>query len=160
MFGQKKAFDYAIGVLALLLILLPGYLLMQYWSDLPERLPMHYNFRGEPDSYGSKSSILFLPLIGVSLFIMMTFVALNPQSMNLPVKVTDENREQVYAQGVRFVHILRLLISVLFAYLFWGTISVGMGWKSQLDSRVLFGFLGLLAVTMIWFFAGLKVKQK
>lgn len=158
MFGQKTAFDYAIGVTALLLLLLQGYLLMQYWSDLPERLPMHYNFRGEPDSYGSKASILFLPLIGVALFVMMTFVALNPQSMNLPVKVTDENREQVYAQGVRFVHILRFLITCLFTYLLWGTINVGMGWQSQLDNRVLFGFLGLLAVTMIWFFAGVAKK--
>lgn len=158
MFGQKTAFDYTIGGLAFLLILLQGYLLLQYWSDLPERLPMHYNFRGEPDSYGSKLSILFLPLIGVGLFVMMTFVAMNPQSMNLPVKVTDENREQVYAQGVRFVHVLRLLISVLFAYLLWGTISVGMGWESKLDNRVLFGFLGLLAATMIWFFNGFTKK--
>lgn len=158
MFGQKTAFDYAIGVTALLLLLLQAYLLMQYWAELPERLPTHYNFRGEPDAYGSKASVLFLPLLGIGLFVMMTFVALNPQSMNLPVKVTDENREQVYAQGVRFIHILRLLITILFTYLFWGTISVGLGWQSQLDNRVLFGFLGLLAVTMIWFFAGVSKK--
>lgn len=158
MFGQKTAFDYAIGLLALLLLGLQVYLIIQYWADLPERLPTHYNFRGEPDDYGSKTSILSLPLIGLGLFVMMTFVALNPQSMNMPVRVTDENREQVYAKGVRFVHILRFLISFLFAYLLWGTISVGMGWQSQLDNRALVGFLGLLAVTMIWFFIGVSKK--
>lgn len=158
MFGQKTAFDYAIGLVALLLLVLQVYLIIQYWPDLPERLPTHYNFRGEPDDYGSKTSILFLPLIGLGLFVMMTFVALNPHTMNMPVRVTDENREQVYAQGVRFVHILRFLISFLFAYLLWGTISVGMGWQSQLDNRALIGFLGLLAVTMIWFFIGVSKK--
>ncbi|WP_373550614.1 DUF1648 domain-containing protein [Haliscomenobacter sp.] len=158
MFGQKTAFDYTIGIMALLLMCLQVYLVVQYWPDLPERLPTHYNFQGKPDAYGAKSSILFLPLLGVGIFVMTTVVAMYPQSMNLPVKVTDENREQLYAKGTRFVHILRFLISVLFAYILWGTIGVGLGWQNQLDNRILIGFLGLMALTMLWFFVG-KAKK-
>lgn len=160
MFGQKTAFDYLIGLLALLLVLLQVYLVFQHWQFLPERIPTHYNFAGEPDAHGSKTTLLFLPLIGAGLFVMLTVVGLNPQSMNLPVKVTEENRELVYAQAVRFIHFLRLLIGVLFGYLIWGTIQVGLAKQTQLDSRILFGFLGIMGLGMVWFFARIPKRIK
>jgi uncharacterized membrane protein len=160
MFGQKTAFDYLVGLFALGLVLLQVYLVFQHWQFLPERIPTHYNFAGVPDAHGSKTTLLFLPLIGAGLFVMLTVVGLNPQSMNLPVKVTEENRELVYAQAVRFIHFLRLLIGVLFGYLIWGTIQVGMGNQAQLDSRILFGLLGVLGLVMVWFFARIPKRNK
>ena len=160
MFGQKTSFDYLIGLLAIGLVLLQVYLVFQYWQLLPERIPTHYNITGEPDAYGAKTTLLFLPLIGVGLFVMLSVVALNPQNMNLPVKVTEENRELVYAQAVRFIHFLRLLIGFLFGYLIWGTIQVGLGKQTHLDSRILFGFLGVLALGLIWFFVRIPNRNK
>jgi uncharacterized membrane protein len=160
MFGQKTAFDYLIGLLALGLVLLQVYLVFQYWQLLPERIPTHYNFAGVPDAHGAKTTLLFLPLIGAGLFVMLTVVGLNPQSMNLPVKVTEENRASVYAQAVRFIHFLRLLIGVLFGYLIWGTIQVGLGKQTELDSRILFGLLGVLGLGMVWFFARIPKRNK
>lgn len=160
MFGQKTAIDYLIGLLALGLVLLQVYLIFQHWQVLPERIPTHYNFAGKPDAYGSKTTLLFLPLIGAGLFILLTVVGLNPQSMNLPVKVTEENRELVYTQAIRFIHFLRLLIGILFGYLIWGTIQVGMGKQTQLDSWILYGFLGALGLVMIWFFAHIPKRNK
>lgn len=158
MFGQKTAFDYAIGSLALLFVLAQVYLLLQYWSVLPDRLPTHYNFSGQPDAYGGKWSLLLILGISASLFVLMTVVALRPQVMNLPVSVTAENQEMVYGTAIRFVHLLRLLMGALFFYLLWGTIQVGLGKQTQLDNRFLFVLLGTLAVLLLWFL--IRVSRK
>ena len=53
-----------------------------------------------------------------------------------------------------------MLIGVLFGYLIWGTIQVGLGKQNQLDSRILFGLLGVLGVVMIWYFARIPKRNK
>ncbi|WP_455822827.1 DUF1648 domain-containing protein [Clostridium butyricum] len=37
------------------------------WKNSSDRVPMHYNFNGEVDTYGSKSSMLILLFIDVML---------------------------------------------------------------------------------------------
>lgn len=34
------------------------------WSKIPEEIPTHYNFAGEADAFGSKTSVLIPSLIG------------------------------------------------------------------------------------------------
>lgn len=41
--------------------ILPFIYLAYIWNDLPEQVPMHWNFAGEIDRYGSKSGLLILP---------------------------------------------------------------------------------------------------
>ncbi|AEE48052.1 DUF1648 domain-containing protein [Haliscomenobacter hydrossis] len=160
MFGQKTPFDYLIGFLALAFLLIQIILPVLYWDQLPERLPVHFNFRGDPDRFGNKLSLFLLPAIGIGLFILLTVIGRNPQAMNHPVKISDENRDRVYRTGVQFVHILRMLIGALFAYMLWGIIQVGLGGHYQLDIRVVYGFLGGTMLAMVWFFINVSKKDK
>ena len=160
MFGQKTAFDYLIGFLALALLLCQILLPVWYWDQLPERLPVHYGFNGEADRFGSKMSLLLLPVVGLGIFILLTVVGRNPQAMNLPVRVTDENRERVYRAGIQFIYILRVVTAALFAYLIWGTIQVGLGAQPQLDVRILYGLLSGTTLGLVWFFINVSKKDK
>ncbi|MBK9492648.1 MAG: DUF1648 domain-containing protein [Haliscomenobacter sp.] len=54
MFGQKTAFDYLLGFLALAFLLCQILLPVLYLDQLPERLPVHYGFNGEPDRFAAK----------------------------------------------------------------------------------------------------------
>jgi len=62
-----------------------------YVGDLPEKIPTHYNFKGEPDAWGSRSAIWTMPTIGGILFIFLYFINKFPQQFNFPMKITEDN---------------------------------------------------------------------
>ncbi len=42
------------------------------WNILPETKPTHFNANGKPDAWGSKSALIFSPLILTILFVGLT----------------------------------------------------------------------------------------
>lgn len=45
------------------IILLPFAYLAYIWNQLPEQVPMHWNFKGQIDRYGEKIELLLLPFL-------------------------------------------------------------------------------------------------
>lgn len=159
MFGQKTAFDYSVGIIALFLLVHQIYLLTHYWPILPEKIPTHFDFLGRPDSYGSKKILVLLPIVSVVLFILLTLVAMRPDRMNLSVKITPENQEFIYGKAVQLMHLLRLVLTFIFWYLMNGTIRVALGKQTQLDSWVLWVFIAMPLASTIWFFISISGRK-
>ena len=67
------------------------------YKTLPESLPTHFNFAGNPDGFGDRISVIFEPLISALVVIIVEIISHFPQLWNYPVKVTDENRDILYA---------------------------------------------------------------
>lgn len=54
----------------LVLTLIPIIIMVILWDTLPDQMPIHFNFKGEVDGYGSKNIFLFLtPLLYVVLLL-------------------------------------------------------------------------------------------
>ena len=53
-------------IIGLLLLIIWGFTTVHF-SDLPEQIPMHYNASGQPDAFGPKQNIWFLPLLMVGM---------------------------------------------------------------------------------------------
>lgn len=47
-----------------------------YWG-LPEQVPIHFDHRGQPDTYGHKLTVLILPFIASILFVILNRSAKN-----------------------------------------------------------------------------------
>jgi uncharacterized membrane protein len=47
----------------LAIVLLPFIYLAYIWSELPKKVPMHWNINGEVDRYGDKSELLLIPIL-------------------------------------------------------------------------------------------------
>lgn len=45
------------------IVLLPFVYLAYIWNQLPEKVPMHWNFKGEVDRYGDKIELLLIPIL-------------------------------------------------------------------------------------------------
>ena len=45
------------------LVLLPFVYLAFVWNQLPEEVPVHWNFKGEIDRYSNKTSLLLIPIL-------------------------------------------------------------------------------------------------
>lgn len=46
-----------------LAILAPGVYLISIWNRLPQQVPMHFDFQGNPDRYGSKTELVTMTII-------------------------------------------------------------------------------------------------
>jgi uncharacterized membrane protein len=115
-----------------------------HYSALPETIPSHFNSFGTPDGYGSKTSIIALPLIGVVLFFLLSFINKLPRKfINYPYKITLENEERQHKNTIMMLAFLRTLLTLMFSYLTYYSIQTGLGKAEGLGSHFTLIFLGL-----------------
>lgn len=105
----------------LLLVAASFVLLIYYYPQLPERMPVHWNPSGEPDGWERKSlaSVFFLPALGVYLhaFFLVLKHDIAHAKMTLPDTHTEEflrGKERYLAANVRLIDWVRLSIALLF----------------------------------------------
>jgi len=55
------------------IVLLPFIYLAYIWNQLPEKVPMHWNIKGEIDRYGEKMELIIIPII-LPLLIYIIFI--------------------------------------------------------------------------------------
>lgn len=85
---------------ALTTIVATGY----YWSSvyeiLPDRIPSHFGFSGQPDGWVEKENIPFLLLAMAVVYIVLTIAGLFPKIINFPVKITPQNEQNSCQSGL------------------------------------------------------------
>lgn len=135
--------DYALEAIGLLsLLVLIGWSLY-FYNDLPERIPTHFGPDGMPDRMGDKSTLWFLPILGVVLYGFMTYINRLPHYFNYMVNITPENAERQYSMATRMVRFIKVLVMLIFAYIVWQTIHIAHGGGNGLGA----GFLLLPVIT-------------
>ena len=122
---KLKYTKFQIALETVGLLLLVGMIVFVYtqWNQVPQQVPMHYNAMGEIDSWGSKYGILFLPAISILLYAFITVVSFFPQIWNVPVQVTDENKETVYLSTKDLLIFIKVEILASFFYVNYHTIT-------------------------------------
>ena len=53
------------------LLVAPLVALLLVWNDLPARVPIHWNLRGEINGWGSKASLLLIPLTNIGIIVLL-----------------------------------------------------------------------------------------
>ncbi|MBK9293307.1 MAG: DUF1648 domain-containing protein [Oligoflexia bacterium] len=122
-----------------------------YWPSLPEKVPMHFDFSGNPDAWGSKEWIFVIPAAGLLLYSLLSIISRFPQKFNYPVEVTNENRGRQYQLSLLLLSIVKLEILFGFTYITWKQIQVALEKSSGLDSLHLLTFLTILFGTIVWY---------
>lgn len=93
---KYTAFQIALEITALLLLISFCLFLYVQWEHLPQKIPVHFNAWGEIDRWGNKQELLLLPAVGVGIYLLLTVAAFFPQTWNIPIRITPENQEAVY----------------------------------------------------------------
>ncbi len=142
-----------LGVISLIAI--PVY----FYADLPDQVPIHFNFKGEPDNWSGKKMVFFMPLIGTFLCGLLYYLKDKPDLYNYPVPVTEENKAQLFEIGKQMILVLNVLIVLLFNYINFVSIKTGLSDQAGLHPYFGFIFLGFFLVFMgyyIWRFKQVK----
>ena len=87
------------------------------WKNSSDRVPMHYNFNGEVDTYGSKSSMLILLFIDVICYVGIALLSKYPEVYNYCVEINEENREKQFLMAQTFMKAINAEITVIFFYI-------------------------------------------
>jgi len=114
----------------LLGLLLPAF----YFNRLPEAIPVHFNFFGRPDGFGSKLAIWVLPLISALLYAGLHLLPKLIESQKPKPKEDARllGRKQHSVLGLLII--LKTILSFAFTYITLATIMVafddwaGLGW--------------------------------
>ena len=128
----------------LLILAVPFCAVALLWDKLPERVPSHWNIRGEVDGYANKTAgTLMLPLINIFLASFMALVPLiNPKLRHQ----SDEAQSSLS----RTIRILRLATTGFFSLMALATLGAAMGiFKNGADfTYYINAGVGLLFVIM------------
>lgn len=91
-----------------------------YWliqlSSLPDEVPMHYNAKGEIDRYGSKWETIILPVMTVFLWGMCTLGEKHPSVMNIPKKLTEDNKQEIYTISTHLLSVVKNVSLLIFSF--------------------------------------------
>jgi hypothetical protein len=119
--------EFILEIISLLGLLGAAYMLIKFWTDLPDKIPKHFGFTGEVDAWGDPSSLYFLLGVNLLMYIMMTIIRRFPHTFNYPVQITADNAAQQYQLAIWYIALLKAQVVWLFVYLQWQIIQVALG---------------------------------
>ncbi|MEG0377087.1 MAG: DUF1648 domain-containing protein [Eubacterium sp.] len=88
--------------------------LLTKWKDIPNQVPLHFDLYGEPDRWGNKSGVLLMFFLGIGSYALFTIVSLFPKAWNIPIQITEENKEPIYRTMKTILMVEKILIVAVF----------------------------------------------
>lgn len=151
--------DYIIEIIALVgLIVLIALPLLNY-NQLPDEIPAHYNVEGEVDRYGNKLSIIFLPLVGIILYALLTFIPRFKRAFSFPVEITQENAQRQFNIAFKVLRIIKMIMVLMFMYILYSTISIASGGVDKMNPLITgVTVAGLLFVVIFYIVKAIRTK--
>ena len=148
----NRIYPLQYEILPLSLLAAIFYLTVVNYPSLPDSIPTHFNFRGLPDGWGSKTEIFIYPGISLLVYILITVISLatavssNPlRFINLPVKIkqplNSAQVEELRLTMVRCLFALKTLILGLDTYLLYVTLEAGFNRTNGPAAQWLIAFL-------------------
>ena len=109
------------------------------YARLPARVPLHFNWRGEPDRWGTRATIWLLPVIGLAVYALWFFLTGVAASAPHPPP----------ARMIVLLALIKTEMLGMFYFIERGTIRVALGQAARLDNSV-WVFLAFLIATGIF----------
>ena len=132
-----------LGVIAVIAITAWG------WLTLPAIIPTHYGISGAPNAYGSKGSLLIVPIMSVCLYILLAFLSRLPHTYNYPWPITPENAQRQYSLARLLLRWITFEIAWMFCALQWTIIQAASSNSADLIALVALAIPVVLLLTII-----------
>lgn len=145
----------AIEVLGLIALLGMIAFVALKWNNLPSKIPMHYDAQGAVNKWGGKNEILLMPVISVVLYVLISVVSFFPKSWNMPTKVREENKLEVYSSMKTMLILMKAELVAVFFY-----ITYKMAMQAALEPWFLPAFLVITIGTVVLFSVRTVEKSK
>lgn len=116
---------------------------------LPTTIPVHFNASGQADNFGSKLTLLILPILATVIYLGLTQLNKYPHIFNYMTKITEENAQKQYTIATRILRFLKLSIVVIFSLIILFTYLTAIAVTNGLGSWFWPFTLALLLIPVI-----------
>jgi hypothetical protein len=113
---KRSTLDWVLEVVSLAVLVSIFVNLAANWSELPDRVPHHYGFAGNPNAWGGKGYAWVVPIAAVGLYLLMTAASRYQGLINLPFTV-DRKLPEVQKLLLSLSLFLKAAILLTFAYM-------------------------------------------
>ena len=120
-------FDKLIEISGIILLIIIWTLTAFNYFQSPDTVPIHFNLSGQPDGYGSKATLLFIPIIPTVIYLGLTQLNKYPHIYNYMTKITEENAKRQYTIATRMIRILNVSIVLIFTIDILSTLLMTLG---------------------------------
>ena len=142
------AYQSAVEILSLALVVATlAYILMSY-SALPDRIAGHFNASGEITDYTGKGVIWLLFGIEALMYIVMTaliFIPGQAENPNMPWDMDERHKENIAAETVSLLGETKLMCLAMFSYMCRSIIS-----QKPMSLVPIFVLCVLITADIIW----------
>jgi uncharacterized membrane protein len=112
-------YEYILEAGALFFLILSIGYFIYFWFNAPEIVPIHFNFKGQADNYGSKTTLIILPIINIAVYVLLTVAMKYLQILNIPVKITIKNQDDIYKIAIKMTRTLKPIICAMLFFILW-----------------------------------------
>ena len=131
-----------------------------YWPRVPDSIPIHFGFAGEPDAWGSRSWLGMMVAVPIVVHTAFSILERIPGSLNFPVRITAENADVQIRLVRTFLSVLKAMIVWLGAYALWRTGAIALAHGASLGAWLLPSFLVCLAALMVAYLGAALARRK
>lgn len=117
-------------------------------NPLPQRIPTHFMSNGQPNAWGSPSSLWLLPAIGAAVYLFISVVSMFPAAFNFPVRATPVNRLRLEALTLQMLAWVKVELVLLFLYIQWAIVESARKGSAALSPAIVPVFLVALFATI------------
>jgi len=147
--------DWFLKAVAFLCCAATAVIVAVRWNKLPDRIPTHFELNGEPNGFGGKGMLVVLVIVMVAMTGLMYLSEMFPKMWNLPVKITDANREFVYRTVKYFMEVETIIMITLLA----GPI-IAIVFSKTYPGWIIFIQLGVFTVAFVATMVFIAVKGR
>ncbi|MDX2191562.1 MAG: DUF1648 domain-containing protein [Bacteroidota bacterium] len=135
---QLALFDKIIEGICWLMFVVVWFIPIFYYTQLPEVVPLRFAFDGTVVGWGNKRTILVLPVIFTFVFILLSTINYYPNTFNYLVKINKDNALKQYKLATRFIRYIKLIISIMFAFIVFDIAQMSLGSNLQFRNWIPF----------------------
>lgn len=123
------------------------------YQSLPNHIPSHYNFSGNPDAWSTKSFIFIVPVIGIILWLAIHFFMKSP-NVDKYINVPSMNGKPSQAQienGKNLIYVIKFEMMALFTFIVIKDIYTALGRPFNVGIAETILILGVFVITIFVF---------
>jgi hypothetical protein len=113
----ESRLEKVLEIVSLVILVGVGVVTIALWTRLIDFVPTQMNLFGSVDYFAPKNTMIVIPSVVLVLYVIATVASWYPQYLPYAAKVTEENHIRLYSIGKKSLSVLRMELSLFFAYL-------------------------------------------
>lgn len=113
--------DKIIDILRWIILISARIFVLWHYKEIPDQVAIHYNFRGEADSFGPKYHLIILLVLMTILSVGIQILNRFPHRMNYPIEITKDNALKAYSSLTKFMRYFNIAMVILFSLMLYSS---------------------------------------